>query len=264
MFPVSSLGHAVIVPALLHWNIDQRADTFLPFLVLLHFGTLAALLAYFWRDWWELAAGVLGLNTPERNRESRYILLLLVIATLPAVVVAALLEHAIRHLFATPITAAIFLIANGILLISGEYLRRRQPLRVGAPRRPIATLTKTDAAMIGFWQCLAFLPGVSRSGVTITGGLLRGIDHSASAHFSFLIAAPVILAATIREVPKLLRADVPAATLQMAVVSAILAGVVAFISTALLMRYFRGTDKLALNPFGFYCIVAGLGSLVLL
>ncbi len=266
MFPVSSLGHAVIVPALLGWNIDQHAPVFLPFLVLLHLGTAAALLAYFWRDWWELAAGVLGLSTPERCRESRYILLLLIIATIPAVIVGGLFEHAVRALFATPITAAIFLAANGILLISGEYLRRRAPLRVGQPRRPIATLSKTDAIMIGFWQCLALLPGVSRSGATITGGLLRGIDHSASAHFSFLIALPVILAATALEVPKLLHQDVPPATLHMAILAAIVAGIVAFLSTALLMRYFRGTDKLALNPFGYYCIAAGAlsGAILLL
>ena len=119
LFPVSSLGHAVIVPALLDWHLDQHAPVFLPFLVLLHLGTAAALLAYFWRDWWALATGVVGLSGPQPARESRHILLLLVLATIPAVLIGGLLEHRIRRLFETPITAAIFLTLNGVLLIAG-------------------------------------------------------------------------------------------------------------------------------------------------
>jgi undecaprenyl-diphosphatase len=260
MFPVSSLGHAVVVPALLGWNFDEHAPVFLPFLVLLHLGTAAALLAYFWQTWWELAIGLLGISGRERARESRYILLLLVIATVPAVLVGGILEHAIRRLFETPITAAIFLVANGILLISGEHLRRRSPVRVDRAVRPIATLSKVDAIMIGLWQCLALLPGVSRSGATIVGGLLRGIDHETSARFSFLIALPVILGATALEVPKLLKTTVPAGTFQIASVAAVVAGVTALVTTALLMKWFRGNDRWALDPFGWYCIVAGLVS----
>jgi len=261
MFPVSSLGHAVIVPGLLHWNFDQHAPVFLPFLVLLHLGTAAALLAFFWRDWWALGTGVLGLSGPERGRESRHILLLLVIATIPAVVIGGALEHKIRRLFETPITACIFLVCNGILLIAGERLRRRST--APAAMRPLATLTAVDAAIIGLWQCLALLPGLSRSGATITGGLLRGIDHAASAHFSFLIALPVILGATVLEVPKLLHADVPPGTFQVASVAAVVAGLTALASTAFLMRYFRNNDKWALDPFGYYCIAAGLISGIL-
>jgi undecaprenyl-diphosphatase len=236
-------------------------------------GTAAALLAYFWRDWWQLATGVVGLSGTARGKESRYIALLLIVATIPAVLVGGLLEHSIRKLFAAPITAAIFLVANGILLITGEHLRKRSqshagplhagalqagPLPAGPPVRPIATLSLTDAALIGIWQCLALLPGVSRSGATITGALLRGIDHETSARFSFLIALPVILGATVKEVPHLLKADVPPDTFTIASVAAIVAGITAFASTALLMRYFRGNDKWALDPFGYYCIAAGL------
>jgi undecaprenyl-diphosphatase len=264
MFPVSSLGHAVVVPALLGWNFDEHAPVFLPFLVMLHLGTAAALLAYFWQTWWELAIGLVGISGRERARESRYILLLLVIATVPAVLVGGIMEHAVRRLFETPITAAIFLVANGILLISGEHLRRRSPIRVDRTVRPIATLSKSDAIMIGIWQCLALLPGVSRSGATIVGGLLRGIDHETSARFSFLIALPVILGATALEVPKLLKATVPPGTFQTASMAAVVAGVTALVSTALLMKWFRGNDKWALDPFGYYCIVAGLISGVVL
>jgi undecaprenyl-diphosphatase len=258
LFPVSSLGHAVIVPALLGWHLDQHAPVFLPFLVLLHLGTAAALLGYFWRDWWELAIGVLGFSGPQRGRESRYILVLLVIATIPAAVLGAALEHQIRKLFETPLIACVFLALNGVLLLAGEKLRRRVP--AGGPARPLATLSIADALAIGLWQCLALLPGISRSGATITGGLLRDLDHEAAAHFSFLIATPVILGATALEVPKFLHAHVPAGTLQMAGVAACVAGLVALASTAFLMRYFAHTDKWALNPFAYYCILAGVGA----
>ena len=210
LFPVSSLGHAVIVPALLGWNLDQHAAVFLPFLVLLHLGTAAALLGYFWRDWWELFIGVVGLASPQRARESRYIFLLLVVATLPAALLGAVLEHQLRRLFENPLIACVFLVLNGLLLIGGERLRHRVP--AGAATRPLATLSVADAVIIGFWQCLALLPGISRSGATITGGLLRDLDHAAAAHFSFLIATPVILGATVLEVPKLLHANVPPGT----------------------------------------------------
>ena len=273
LFPISSLGHAVILPHLLGWNMDQHAPSFLPFLVLLHLGTAAALLLYFWRDWWALLTGVLGLSDAHRTRESRHIAWLLIVATLPAVVLGAGLEHALRRLFGTPMIAAGFLVANGILLLAGERLRRRPPLSsvatsplatAGGPTpietgaaRPVATLTVMDAITIGLWQCLALLPGISRSGATIVGGLLRGIDHSGAAHFSFLIALPIILGATALEVPKLLHAGVPAGTLQVAAIAAVVAGVVAFASTAFLMRWFADHDRWALNPFAYYCIAAG-------
>jgi len=258
LFPVSSLGHAVIVPALLGWNFDQHAPVFLPFLVLLHLGTATALLGYFWRDWWELGLGVLGLSAPHRVRESRYIFMLLVIATVPAAVLGAALEHFIRKLFETPLTACAFLVANGFLLLIGEWLRRRAPAEV--ERRPLATLGVGDAVAVGLWQCLALLPGISRSGATIMGGLLRGLDHAAAAHFSFLIATPIILGATVLEVPKLLHARVPSGTFTVAFVAALVAGLVALASTAFLMRYFRHNDSWALNPFAYYCVVFGIGS----
>jgi undecaprenyl-diphosphatase len=258
LFPVSSLGHAVIVPALLGWDFDQHAPVFLPFLVLLHLGTAAALLMYFWRDWWALTVGVLGLSTPQRVRESRYIFLLLVVATIPAALLGAVLEHQLRTLFASPLIACLFLILNGVLLITGEKLRRRVP--ASEATRPLATLSVMDAIVIGLWQCLALLPGISRSGATITGGLLRDLDHAAAAHFSFLIATPVILGATVLEVPKLLHAAVPPGTFKIALIAAIVAGIVAFASTAFLMRYFRHNDKWALNPFAYYCIAAGVAA----
>jgi len=221
---------------------------------MLHLGTAAALLLYFWRDWWALLLGVLGLSASAHQvRESRRVFLLIVVATIPAVIVGYGLEKYLRSLFGTPVIAAAFLVVNGALLLFGERIR-------GIGDRPLSQLNLRDALAIGCWQCTALIPGISRSGATIVGGLLRGINHEGAAHFSFLIATPVILGATVLEVPKLLHAQVPAGTFQVAALAAVVAGVTAFLSTAFLMRYFRSHDDIALNPFAVYCIVAGIGS----
>jgi len=261
LFPVSSLGHAVIVPALLHWTLDEHGLTFLPFLVMLHLGTAVALFGFFWRDWFALIRGLLGRDEPQYVRESRHILMLIVVATLPAVVIGAALEHVLRSLFGTPEIASIFLFFNGIVLILGERLRSR---RVGIPARPIAALTLKDALVVGIWQCAAFLPGISRSGATITGGLLRGIDHEGAARFSFLIALPLILAATLKQIMTLHHAHVPLTALEPAMWGALVAGIAAWLSTAILMRFFRNHDSWALGPFAIYSMAAGLISLLLL
>lgn len=257
LFPVSSLGHAVLLPALLHWRIDQHAPEFLPFLVMLHLGTATALLLYFWRDWWALATGVLGVAEPHRVGESRRVFTLIVVATIPAVILGFIAEKFFRALFGSPVVAAAFLVANGVLLLCGERLR-------GRSQRALATLDVMDALTIGCWQCTALIPGISRSGATIVGGLLRGINHEGAAHFSFLIATPIILGATVLEVPKLLHANVPPGVFALSALAAVVAGVTAFASTAFLMRYFRQHDAWALNPFAYYCFVAGAGSLLLL
>jgi len=257
LFPVSSLGHAVVLPALLQWHIDQHAPDFLPFLVMLHLGTATALLLYFWRDWWTLAIGVLGLSSTHQVNESRRVLMLIVVATIPAVILGFLAEKFFRNLFGTPVVAAAFLIVNGALLLFGEKLR-------GKGHRPLGALNVVDALAIGCWQCTALIPGISRSGATIVGGLLRGIDHEGSAHFSFLIATPIIVGATVLEVPKLLRASVPIGVFELSALAALVAGITAFASTAFLMRYFREHDAWALNPFAYYCFVVGAGSLALL
>ncbi len=252
LFPVSSLGHAVLLPALLGWTLNEADPTFLPFLVMLHLGTAAALLIYFWRDWLALAMGILGFQSAATTRQSRRLLLLIIVATIPAVVVGAGLEHLLRSLFSSALVAAVFLAINGVLLLAGERLR-------GNGRRKLTEMTMLDALLVGCWQCAALIPGISRSGATIVGGLLRGIDHEASAHFSFLIATPVILGAVVLEVPKLLHESVPAGVFSQAAVAALVAGVTAFASTAFLMRYFRLNDQVALNPFAYYCLAIGLG-----
>jgi undecaprenyl-diphosphatase len=251
LFPVSSLGHAVIVPSLLRSSIDQRADSFLPFVVMLHLGTAIALLQFFWRDWWLVLSGTAGIGDDHQVRESRRVFLRIVVATIPAAIAGALLEKVVRGLFAAPLIAAAFLVVNGLLLLLGERLRARG-------HRPLTDLTLVDALFIGCAQCLALIPGISRSGSTMVAGLLRGVDHEGAAHFSFLIATPIIFGATVHEVPKLLHAGVAPGVMTTASLAAVVAGITAWVSTWFLMRYFRHHDDWALNPFAYYCIAVGV------
>ena len=254
LFPVSSLGHAVVVPALLHWPLDQKSTAFLPFLVLLHTGTAAALLAFFWRDWWALARGLFGVGDDATVNAMRRRFVLIVIATIPAVILGAALEKFVRGLFASPVLAAAMLVLNGVLLLFGERLRKT------GGHRDLDSLNGWDALIIGCWQCTALVPGISRAGATMVGGLLRGLNHGASAHFSFLIATPIIIGATVLETRHLFGATVPPGTFQLAAMAAVVAGIVAWLSTWFLMRYFRHHDDWALNPFAYYCIAFGLAA----
>ncbi len=254
LFPVSSLGHAVVVPAVLHWSLDQKSPSFLPFVVLLHTGTAIALLSFFWRDWLGLIRGLLGIGDDASVNTARRSFVLIVIATIPAVILGFTLEKYVRGLFASPLLAAGMLVVNGLMLFFGERLRR------SGGTRNFATLDGWDALIIGCWQCLALIPGISRAGATIVGGLLRGVNHGDSAHFSFLIATPIIIGATVLETRHLLAETIAPGVFQLALAAAIVAGIVAYVSTWFLMRYFRNHDDWALNPFAYYCIVAGAGA----
>jgi undecaprenyl-diphosphatase len=253
LFPVSSLGHAVILPALLGWkNVDESSESFLPFLVVMHLGTAVALLVYFWRTWLDFATAILMRRGPKAEAERR-IFWRVVVATIPAVIVGGLLEKEFKRVFGSAELAAGLLIANGVMLFAAERLRRTRH------DRPLARLRWIDAVIIGLCQCLALLPGFSRSGATMAGGYMAGLDHEDAARFSFLTATPVILGAAVLETPKLIqRHDTFGA---LALTAGLVAGVVAFISTALLMRWFRQTEARAFDPFAIYCALAGAGSL---
>jgi len=257
LFPVSSLGHAVIVPTLLRWGIDQSSPGFLPFLVMLHLGTAIGMLVYFWRDWAAMLRGVLGRGYAVEVTVQRNILAKLVTATIPVIIIAFIVKKPVEHLFARPLIACVFLILNGGLLLLGEFLRTR-----GTKRDD--NLSYTDAIVIGLFQCLALLPGISRSGAAIVGGLRRGVAHEAAAKFSFLIGTPAIFAASVLEVPKLAHAHELHALFGTALIAAFISGLVAFASTAFLMRYFRDHDSWALKPFAYYCAAAGAGAFVLI
>jgi len=256
LFPVSSLGHAVVLPPLLGWNLDENSLSFLPFLVVLHLGTAAALLLYFWRDWIRLASALIGQGLPAERAAGRRLFGLILLATVPAVIFGFALEGPLLHLFGTPFIAALFLTVNGFVLYGGERLRRAAVDRAGTNGLP--QMSWRDALIIGLCQCSALIPGISRSGATMVGGLLRGLHHEAAAHFSFLIATPIILGAAVLEVPKMLRQPDGDNVAVLALVSGLLAGLVAFFSIWILMRYFKKRDFRALNPFAYYCWVVGV------
>ena len=243
LFPVSSLGHAVILPAVLGWRIDQNSLQFLPFLVVLHVGTAAALLLYFWRDWWGLLMALFGRG--QAVAEERHLIVLLVLGTLPAVVLGFVFEKWLRHLFGSPHAAAWFLLVNGCVLFAGERLRRRAA--AGGERRRLVDAGWRDALAVGLWQTAAFFPGISRSGATIVGGLLAGLRHEDAARFSFLLATPVIIGAAVLELPKLRHLPVTTGAAGLSGgtlwIAGLVAGVTAFASTAFLMRYFRRREE---------------------
>jgi undecaprenyl-diphosphatase len=269
LFPVSSLGHAVLIPSLLHWSFKVSDPSFLPFLVLLHLGTATALLIIYRGEWVKVIHGFFtaAVRGEIRTDEERLAMLLLV-GTIPAAVLGVFLENPIKRLFASPYEAAGFLVVNGVLMLAFEILRRRteriavldsatgaeQEVRFAQAER----ISFRAAALVGACQALAFLPGISRSGVTIGGGLLAGLRHEEAARFSFLLATPVILGAGLVEVPQLFAPEVPVGEY---VGGAVLAGVAAYASARFLLRYFRSGR---LDPYGWYCIAAGLVSAALL
>jgi len=258
LFPISSLAHGVIAPALLGWNMNRDNPNFLPFLVVLHLGTATALFLYFWRDWVDLLNGVLRQRGRPDNPEAR-LFWLLVIATIPAGLLGLLLEKKLRLLFGdAPVVSAV-LVVNGLALSLGDRLKNRLAVH------DLSAMGWRKALGIGFAQALALIPGMSRSGVTLVAGLASGLDYAASARFSFLMATPIIGAAGLLEVPKLFHhhATVPV-NVGAVFGSGLVAGVFAWLSTWVLMRWFNTHEVRALRPFAFYCMAAGLAALVLL
>ena len=274
LFPVSSLGHSVLVPAILGWHNlvnDQSASEsfYLAFVVGLHVATAVALLVFFRRDWARIISGFFrslrarAIETPDERMAW-----LLVVATIPVGLTGFLFEHTFRTLFAKPQLAGIFLAVNGLILAGAELLRRRttgtdEPDRptgaatgtapAATATRRLATLRLRDGLTIGVAQILALLAGISRSGVTMAAGLLRGLDHEEAARFSFLLATPIILAAGVLKVPDLagplgngVRGQILAGSMA--------AGLAAYISVRFLVRWFRTRT---LWPFSIYCLVVG-------
>lgn len=256
LFPISSLGHTILVPAVLQWhNVDRAAPSFLAFVVVLHLGTAIALIAFYRRRWAAIVIALIASIVRGRLSDDRdeRIGWLLVVATIPVGILGVLFERPVRALFGSPAPAALFLLINGLLLFLGERLRRWRR------ERQLDRLTYPQSVFVGFAQSLALLPGISRSGASMVAGLLCDLDHENAAEFSFLLATPVILAAALLEFPKLLAPQAHVVLLQ-AVVGGIAAGVAAYLSVAFLTRYFRTND---LRPFGWYCVVAGAVCFVL-
>jgi undecaprenyl-diphosphatase len=262
LFPVSSLGHTVLLPKLLGWNLNQSDPTFVPFVVLLHLGTATALLVIFRREWVGIIRafvravynGRIGDDTNER------LAMLLFVGTIPTALLGAFFESEFKKLFASPRIAAGFLVVNGGIMGVGELLRRRGEKRrradAGTDRERAfvdeSNLGFVPAVIVGTSQSLALFPGISRSGSTITAGLIAGLKHESAARFSFLLATPIILAAGVLEVPTLFQSG---GQLGVYFAGALTAAITAYLSTRFLLRYFRSGR---LDPFAVYCVALGL------
>ncbi|TAL77030.1 MAG: undecaprenyl-diphosphate phosphatase [Beijerinckiaceae bacterium] len=197
-------------------------------MVVLHLGTATALLIYFWRDWSGLIRGLVGAGEEKQGAEDRRSIWLMIVATIPAVIVSFVLEKFLRHLFGAPEIAALFLVVNGVVLFGGERLRQR------TNNGELGVLTWRGALAVGLWQCTALIPGISRSGATILCGLLAGLHHKAPARFSFLIATPIIYAAGVLEIPKMLHHSALGLS-PLIWASGAVAGVCAYLSVAFLL-----------------------------
>jgi undecaprenyl-diphosphatase len=288
LFPVSSLGHSVLVPALIggSWKTlvtqqDQAESPYLAFIVGLHVATALALLLFFWRDWVRIIGGFIS-SVRHRRLETVHerMAWLIIIATIPAGIIGLALEHTFRTLFAKPEAAAILLTLNGGILFTGEYLRRRavartapavragdppplpdgQPVAVADPEHDPANdieITRRfsfrDAGVVGVFQSAALLAGISRSGITMVAGLIRGLNHEQAVRFGFLIATPVIFAAGVVKIPDLM------GHLGDGIRGQVLAGsaaafIAAIVTIKFLVRYFHTRT---LTPFAWYCGIFG-------
>ena len=314
MFPVSSLGHNVLIPAIIGgpWatdlNVARPESPYLAFIVGLHVATAIALLIYFWRDWVRIIGGFF---TSIRDRGVRTVdqklAWMIILATIPVGIVGLLFEHTFRVIFGKPIIAGIFLAVNGLILIAGERYRSRaslaadaavaaerdprliparEPELVGAGRaaagsqaraggralreqeqaeaiesdRRLAQMSLPRTVVVGSAQILALLAGISRDGVTMVAGMARGLSREDAARFAFLLATPVILAAGALKIPDLL-GPLGNGIRGQIVLGSVLSGVGAYLSVRFLLRYLRTRT---LTPFGVYCLIAGVASVLYL
>ena len=275
LFPISSLGHSILVPAWLGWDSLVKAQSadesfYLAFIVALHVATAIALLVFFWQEWVKIISGFFRtLKTRRVETPDERMAWLLVIATIPAGIMGIALEHVLRTTFAKPEAAAAFLTLNGVILYLGERLRRRSAVRrlvqshetarseteVG---RRLETLEYKEAGAVGVAQVGALFAGISRSGITMVAGLVRGLDHEDAARFSFLLATPIIFAAGVYKIPDL-TGHLGNGIRGQAVVGALAAGIAAYLSVRFLLRFFETKN---LMPFAIYSFAVGIVSLI--
>jgi len=267
LFPISSLGHTVLFPTIFGWNelVDAQSQSesfWLAFVVMLHVGSALGLLFYYRRDWVQIIAAFFRTLRKRRADDPiERLAWLIIVASIPAGVIGLALEHQLRTLTAKPEVAAIFLMLNGLILFAAERFRRRAEVRELAIRegakpdggRELSTLEYREALVIGAAQSTALVAGISRDGVTMGTGLARGLDHSDSARFAFLLATPIILAAGIVKLPDLL-GHLGNGVRGQAVVACISAAITAVFTVAFLVRWFKTKT---LIPFAIYCLVFG-------
>ena len=272
LFPISSLGHTVLFPTLFGWHnlvaSQSKPESFwLAFVVMLHVGSALGLLFYYRRDWVEIIGAFFHTLRARRIETSTERLAwLIIVASIPAGIIGLALEHQLRTLTAKPEIAAIFLMVNGGVLFAAERFRRRAQVRELAVRegatpdgaRELDTLEYREAFVVGVAQSTALVAGISRDGVTMGAGLARGLDHSDSARFAFLLATPIILAAGIVKLPDLL-GHLGDGVRGQALVACAVAAVTAVFTVRFLVGYFKTRT---LTPFAVYCFVFGAAMVI--
>lgn len=262
LFPVSSLGHSVLLPAIFGWNIAQNSDTFLTFLVATHFATALVLFIFFFKDWVLIIKGIFrSLKNRFIDPNDTYEKLgwMIIIATIPVGILGVLFQDKVQALLASAKYVSLFLILNGLMLYGAEYLRKKAVKVEADIDAKIAKISWFDSIKIGLSECIALIPGFSRTGATLSSSLSVGLDHEAAARFSFLLATPVIFAAALLKLPDLFRLD--SNTSMPIFVGALFAAAGAYFSVKFLSKYFKTKT---LTPFAIYCILAGVISFLIL
>jgi undecaprenyl-diphosphatase len=272
LFPISSLGHTVLFPTLFGWNelvkVQSQSESYwLAFVVTLHVGSAIGLLIYYRHEWVRIVSAFFRTLAKRRaDTSTERLAWLIILASIPAGIFGLAFEHQLRTLTAKPEVAAVLLMVNGLILFGAERFRRRAEVRELAIRegakpdggRELATLEYREALVIGVAQSSALAAGISRDGVTMGAGLARGLDHSDSARFAFLLATPIILAAGLFKMPDLL-GHLGNGIRGQAIVAMVTAAVTAVFTVAFLVRYFKTRT---LIPFAIYCVVFG-GAMVI-
>ena len=259
--PVSSSGHLIIVRRLLGWNELSPAHE-LTFDVALHFGTLLSVLFYFRRTWFQIVRAALGGKvvrfseatssdqdlTLDEQREERLLLWFLAVATIPGAIAGKLLEHSAEDYF----REHIFLIAGALIIVA---LMMWWAEKVGQLKKPLTAISFADAIIVGCAQATALVPGVSRSGSTITAGLFRNMTRDAAVRFSFLLSTPLIAGAALLKARELRKEGLPAGMHAPFIVGVLVSAIVGYVAIAWLIRYLQSHS---LKVFIVYRIVAGL------
>ena len=246
LFPISSLAHTVLTPYVFGWNLSPEflKENFLPFMVMLHLGTAISLFLFFSNEWNDIISKLC-----HGKFHDSHLLYLIIVGTIPAVILGFSFEKVLRFMFSNITNASFFLVLNGFLLCAGEKFRKRG-------NKTLHELTFKEAFIIGLFQCLAFIPGFSRSGATITGGFLTGLKHSESLRFSMLLAEPIILGAAVVEIPHLIHSNI-AGTLQVSLIGGVVSAIMAFLCVWLMTKWFHQNEYTAMLPFAVYCWLAG-------
>lgn len=250
ILPISSSAHLILVPWLFHWP-----ESGLTFDVALHLGTFIALCLYFWRDIIELTVNFFSsFSRKGIHSKSGRLPFCIIVGTIPAALAGKLLEGPIEEMFRnSPAIIAIFLIVFGLLLSFSDVF--------GSKRLKMDRITLGSSILIGLAQCLALVPGVSRSGITITAGLLLGFKREAAARFSFLLSLPIVAGAALLKLMELLKHGIPAGEMHLLLIGVSVSAVVGYFSVAFLLKFIQSHS---LSPFVWYRLIAGAGILIYL